>query len=249
MIPARKAGHGAAAVRGSRTEVGLPGPAMSLELAELWASTNLREGGARDDIRRCFRRAAAGNAEATLLVAPELTLSERGYFVRWTGRELVVVELSYQQQENFGLGPGVVIRHLEPRVDDPAESAAMLATLGNLRLDQENWLDPDERLSGTCSVRLDPTARIPVEPCAFRARYFHPRMKGRVTTYSYLDYPLMADGDLRFAFPAARSEHNLIHWKSLVVFLQLVRSNGRDIEAGLPCLSNVLTAVVDFKPE
>ena len=85
---------------------------MSIELALLWANTNLREPKARDAVLQHFREAKAKNVEATLLVAPDLTIANRGYFARWTGRELVVVELSFRHQRRFGLAPGALYRML-----------------------------------------------------------------------------------------------------------------------------------------
>ena len=223
---------------------------MPVELAKLWASTNLRQSQARASVLEHFDQAAAKRVEATLLVTPELTVSKKGYFARWTGRELVVVELSPRQQRTFGLVPGALYRLIERAPDGRELLASSLASLTNLKIDDSDCYDPERPLAGRCSCIIDPEVRTPVGPCAFRARYFHPELKRPITAFSYVDHPLVAGGELRFSFAPLRSKNNpVVPCKSLVLLVQLIKSDGLNANDGFHCLSNVATAIVDLQAE
>ncbi len=223
---------------------------MSLQLAKLWASTNLRQPQARASVLEHFDQAAAKGVEATLLVTPELTVSKKGYFARWTGRELAVVELSSRQQSSFGLVPGALYRLLEQAPDGRELSAPVLASLTNLEIDNATGYAPDRPLVGRCTCLIDPLVTTPIGPCAFRARYFHPELKRPITAFSYVDYPLVSGGELPFSFAPLQSKNNpVVPCKSLALLVQLIRSDGRNANDGFHCLSNVATAIVDLQSE
>jgi len=100
---------------------------MSFELAEAWVKRTFPSGKVRHHVLKSFSEAQAEGAAETIVAAPELTKNRKCYVARWTGQELVILELTALQQERFELGPGVLFHQREPcsvREELPAIRAA-----------------------------------------------------------------------------------------------------------------------------
>ena len=84
---------------------------LSLKLAEIWVNAVFRGLHSAQDAMQLFENAAEQGVEATLMAAPELMNNGKACLVLWTGYELVVLELSPEQQQAFGVEPNMMIQN------------------------------------------------------------------------------------------------------------------------------------------
>jgi hypothetical protein len=70
----------------------------------------IRPQAAIDDALRLIEDASAQGLDGTLIAGPQLTVNGKCYLVRWDGRELVVLELTPSQQQNWDVKPAGRLR-------------------------------------------------------------------------------------------------------------------------------------------
>lgn len=220
---------------------------MSLQLAIAWIERELRFAAARTGARRLLQQAAAAGAEASLIAAPELTTSGKCLLARWTGYELVVVELTEAQQRGLGLEASQLIQ-CEDRPGLPPDLPPQQQTsLDRVRLIRATH-SCRQPMEGICSVKLDQGTGLPIEKCALRVKYFSPEMPSAITHYWHLNYPLMSSGDLRFSLPPFAQNELTPLVRTIVLFCQLVTAADWTRPAGCQPISNTLAVVTEFVP-
>lgn len=222
---------------------------MSIELAVAWASRTLRLPRAADDAARMFEQAARDGRPATLLVSDHLSNDGKGWLARWTGSEVVVVELSARDQVGLGLAPGTLCRHLEDVADCSLQTPTASWSLSDVVLEGSQLLRADQPLIGSCQVACEAHFQGSCEACAVRAEYFQPTLVRQVTGYSHFNGPLASNRhDYRFSFPPLVSQRNPLEINGTVVlFLQLVTARNWSRLEGLQAISNTTAVVVEMR--
>jgi hypothetical protein len=221
---------------------------MPSDLAKVWASRMLRSPGARRDIEQLFDEAAAIGAQATLIAAPELMTNGKGCMVRWTGNDLVVVELSAAQQRSLGVVPAGLWKTYEPRPMKTSFSSVQLVTVGDVRIDNAERHDGFQPLTGTCTCSFDGAQTEALRSFALEAQYVRPDFARPIATLQFFDAPLIPPhGELRFSYPPMFSPKNpvVVHG-AVVLFLQLVTANDWRTQLGCQCISNSVAATINL---
>ena len=223
---------------------------MSLTLVETWVTGMLRHPRAALDVMNLFDESAAQGVEATLIVAQELTKTGKSYLARWTGEELVVLELSPSQQLGFGVVPGGLSHVMAARHAPPTLPGVRRVTLSGIKIDDANRYDGHRRLAGKAAFEMDDAASAAVFGCALRVQYFRPNMPRQITGFSHTNGPLVPPrGELKFAFDPLFGKDNPDQVQGpMVLFFQLMTArdwtNPLD---GCQRISNVAASVVEIR--
>lgn len=220
---------------------------MSLTLIQTWVSGTFRLLEAALDVMKFFDEAAAQGVEATLIVARELTNSGKSYLARWTGKEMVVLELSPAQQRGFGVLPNGLYKELGTRNSLTELPAVHQVTLSDVRFDESGRYDGQKSLRGTAAYAMDEPASRAIVRCALRVQYFRPDMRRQVTGYWHSNTPLVApSGELRFSFDPFFNKHNPNLLRGpIVLFFQLMTAQNWTSLAGCQQISNVAARVIE----
>jgi len=226
---------------------------MSIELAVAWAARTLRFPRAAEDAAGMFELAAREGNRATLLVSDQLTKDRKGWLARWTGNEVVVVELPPHHQAGLGLRPRVMCRHLEGRAELALHPLSRRWTLSDVVIDDVQRVQFDRPILGSCRISGDGARHETLDACALRVEYFQPELQGQVTGYWHVDGPLSPDcREYRFSLPPLDSQQPDSRKRlpvvkgSLVLFLQLVTADDWRNLAGLRAISNTTAVVVEM---
>lgn len=227
---------------------------MSIELVVAWAVRTLRFPQAVQDAVGMFEQAARDGHQATLLVSDQLTKDRKGWLARWTGNEVVVVELPPHHQAGLGLLPGVMCRHVEGRADLSPRPLIQRLTLSDVAVDDAKGVQADRPLVGSCSISFDGPPYEALDRCALRAEYFQPDLSGQVTGYWHLNGPIRSGrAEHRFSLPPlltriteSRNQPPVVSG-SLVLFLQMVTADDWRNLAGLRPVSNTTAALVEIQ--
>ncbi len=221
---------------------------MSIEIAKAWSNRSLCSAGARRDVAQFLDQAAAVGGQATLLVTSEVMTGDKGCLARWTGDELVVVELSASQELSLGLPPRSVSKLLEPRPLRTHLPPERLVTLGDVRIDGEAPYDGRQPLTGICSVTFEAGASQAAGDCALQVQYVHGGLHRQITGYWYPSAPLQSwQRELRFTFsPLISSRNPLALRGTLFLFFQLFSARDWRTQAGCKSVSNVAVAAVNM---
>lgn len=218
---------------------------MSLKLVQSWITGAFRGLPSTQDALKLFEQAAAGGVDATLIAAPELTNSGKCCLAHWTGQELVVLELSPDQQQAFGIKPGTMVQELalesEPRELPPIRHINLL----EVQIDDRLRHDPRKPLTGEFTFETNDTTRNPAFRCALRVKFYHPRMMRRITAYSHCEL-VLPRGEIRFSFDPLVSAHNPDAVAGpYVLLIQLVAAQNWTVITTCQQISNVLVRLIE----
>jgi hypothetical protein len=218
---------------------------MSLKLAEIWVTAAFRGLRSAQDAMQLFENAADEGVEATLMAAPELMNNGKGCLVHWTGHELVVLELSPEQQWAFGIEPNTMIQELEPQAQPRELPPVRHVGLSAVQIDDPIAHDIHKPLTGVFRHEMnDPASNLSLR-CALRVRYYHPRRKCRVTGYSHINR-VPPRAELPFSFDPLASPQNPNPVRGpIVLFFQLVAAQSWTVLTTCQRISNVLVRVID----
>lgn len=221
---------------------------MSLDTAITWARYALRSPAAQQDVVRLFERAAADGVEATVIAAPELTVRTKGYLARWTGTELMVLEISAGQQQSLGVRPSALFQQLEPKISIPEIPAKPWVTVSDITLKSGDVQDCYLPLAGSCKYAVDDGEDRLLCQCAFRANYFRPDLPRTITAFSFVDAaPLSRQAELGFRFiPITSSAQPVRIRGTVVVFIQLCTASDWARQRDCQRISNVTATAVEF---
>ncbi len=221
---------------------------MSLQTAMDWARYALRLPAAQQDVVLLFERAATDGVEATVIAGPELTVRTKGYLARWTGRELIVLELSAGQQHSLGVRPSALFQQLEPRISIPEIPAKPWVTVSDITLKSGAVQDCYQALTGNCKYAVDDGEDRLLCKCAFRAAYFRPDLPRTITAFSFVDAtPLSRQAELGFRFiPITSSAQPVRIRGTVVVFIQLCTASDWARPRDCQRISNVTATAVEF---
>jgi hypothetical protein len=222
---------------------------MSLSLANLWIQQSIRSRAARDEAWQLLASATRDGIDGTLIVGPKLSVNGRCYLARWDGEELVVLELTDQQQSSWNVQPRGLYRELHGSgMPMPGLVSERLVTLAFIRLDTPTY-DAWAPLSGACRVQIERPGPLRLENLAIRAKYFRPGMKSSVTAMSYTSALLVAPGgEMKFQFPPLISPHQPYPASGpLLIFLQLFSADDWVAVSGCRKISNILPAMIQLE--
>lgn len=227
---------------------------MSIELAVAWAVRTLRFPQAVQDAVEMFEQAARDGHQATLLVSDQLAKDRKGWLARWTGSEVVVVELPPRHQAGLGLQPGAMCRHAERRADLSPRPLIQRLTLSDVVIDDAELVQADRPLIGSCGISFDGVPYEALDGCALRVEYFQPEVPRQITGYWHLNGPIRSGrAEYRFSLPALVTQNPSAGKQppvvsgSLVLFLQMVSADDWRNLAGLRPLSNTTAALVEIQ--
>ncbi|HVC94914.1 MAG TPA: hypothetical protein VND64_14560 [Pirellulales bacterium] len=220
---------------------------MSVELAKTWVERMFCSAGARREASQLLNKAAAEGSQATLVAGSDVMANDKACMARWTGSELVVVELSARQQANMALTPTTMFMGLEPRPlvwELPPEP---LVTLHDAQFDPGEPHDCRQPLSGICRFTFDASKRMPADSCALQAQYVHPHLP-QTTSYSNPKRTFDSlEAELRFSFrPLFSAPRPVILHGTLFIYFQLFTARDWRTNAGAKCVSNVTVAAVEL---
>lgn len=221
---------------------------MPTDIAKVWANRMLTSPGAIRDVEQLIDEAVAFDAQATLIVAPELMTNGKGCLVRWTGNELVVVELTAEQQRSLGVLPAGLSKILEPRPVNSLFPPVQSVTLADMQIDNAERHDGHQRLTGTCTCSFDDAQTYPLTSCALQVQYVRPDLACQLTSYQHFNAPLIPPRcELRFSFSPIFSKFNpvVVH-KTVVLFLQLLIAQDWRSLSGCRCVSNAAAATINL---
>ncbi|MBI3866046.1 MAG: hypothetical protein HY290_29565 [Planctomycetia bacterium] len=218
---------------------------MSLKLAETWVTASFRGLRSTLDALKLFEKASADGVDATLIAAPELMNNGKCCLAHWTGQELVVLELSPEQQRAFGIEPETMVQELaleqQPRELPPIRRV----NLTDVRIDDHLHQDAQKPLTGVYTFEMNEAPAGPVLRCALRVKYFHPRMMCRITGYSHGNL-VPPRGELPLSFDPLASALNPDPPRGpLVLFFQVVAGQSWTVQSTWRRISNVLVRVVE----
>ncbi|HEV7224278.1 MAG TPA: hypothetical protein VGN42_16335 [Pirellulales bacterium] len=205
--------------------------------------------GARRDLLKFFEAASFEGQQPTMLVGPELMKNGKGCLARWTGDELVIIELSAGQRASLGLGPNHLIHQVEPRPIDPSPHMRAM-TLDTPLVDAADSHDGYQRLTGACCYEFDAPDALPIGDCVLQVQYFRPDLAPRRIGYWHPpgNSLLPPHGEMRFYFSPLFSKDlpATVHG-TLIVFLQLLTVADLHTMRGAKAASNVAAAVVNLR--
>ncbi|HQU45074.1 MAG: hypothetical protein B7Z73_14025 [Planctomycetia bacterium 21-64-5] len=223
---------------------------MSLEIAKIWARSAFRHPDACNDAEGLFLQAAELGVQATLTAARELTTNGQPCLARWTGAELVVLQLSPSQAESFRIRTGTLLRQIEANTPASEPAGECQLTLCDVRFDDPDPHDGRQPIKGRYRLISDDAGYIQAESAALRSYFFRPDLNGGITGYSYVESSLLPpECELTFSFNPLFLPHAPLPPQGMwVLFLQLVRAHvwGRPSE-GCTALSNIAGVVVDLE--
>ena len=223
---------------------------MSLSLAKTWVNATVRQPAARADALRLLDRAASQSVEGTLIVGPRLSTTGKCFLGRWDGRELVVLELTDAQQQDWSVDPQGLFQQLEPpALPGTAFSTENLVSLTVAAVENVGAHDGWTPLAGTCVAEFETAPYQEIRNCALRAEYFRPDLPRQVTSMWYSQQDLnSARVDLHFQFSPLFSKNNpqTCHG-TLVVFLQLFTADDWSNTSGCRRISNVADMVITLE--
>lgn len=218
---------------------------MSLNLANVWVTAAFRGRPSAEDAMRLFEKADADGVDATLIAAPELMNHGECCLAHWTGRELVVLELTPEQQRAFGIEPQTMIQELAPASVPRELPPVRHINLLDVQFDDHLTHDVRKPLAGIYTFDTNDTARSSVLRCALRVKYFHPRMTCRVTGFSH-GFLNASRGELPFSFdPLSTANQPEPPRGPFVLFFQLVVSQSWTVVNSCQRISNVLARVIE----
>lgn len=227
---------------------------MSIELAVAWAVRTLRFPQAVQDAVGMFEQAARDGHQATLLVSDQLTKDRKGWLARWTGSEVVVVELPPRHQAGLGLLPSAMCRHVEGRADLSPRPLIQRLTLSDVVIDDAELVQADRPLIGKCGISFDGASYETLDGCALRVEYFQPEVPRQITGYWHLNGPIGSGrAEHRFSLPPLITQKSdsgkqpPVVSGSLVLFLQMVTADDWRNLAGLRPVSNTTAALVELQ--
>jgi len=201
------------------------------------------------DVEDLFNKAEAQGVDATIIAAPELTTNGRGCVARWTGDEMIVLELSPKQLSGFGIQPGMLVREISSPGPGWELPHAYRVSLSDIKIDRADQIDAHSPLTGQCIYEYDDPADEFISASGLQIRYFRPDLNRQVPEYWYpIDSPFVPlKGTFQFSYPPLFSDTDTKSLKgTMVVFFQLL--TGRDWHSVKGCrrVSNIAASVVEL---
>jgi len=213
-----------------------------------WCQSMVPNADVRRDIADLFEKAAAQKVEATALIGSDLTERGKGYLVRWTGHELVVMELTRGQQKGMNLPANGLLRQLEPQSPGSELPSLEVLSLTEIRLESPDVYDGAEPLNGNCQFRFDEDQFGIMHPCSLRVRYFKPDIDRTITAFWHAEGPLAHPGGrLAFTFtPLFTPNCGPFVPGPLALFFQLLLCRDQRTMDECQPISNVAAAMVEL---
>lgn len=222
---------------------------MSLSLARTWVANTVGNPKACNAALELLDQAVAERAHATLIAGPRLTPNGKPYLGRWTGRELLVLEITEPQYASWGLDPRGLFEQLDaPRLPSEGPPADPIVSLSRPRLNGIGTHNGWARLSGNCPYTIDAPEISNIDRCGLHVDYFHPRLAHQVTDNWVAFRPIRSRGELCFFFNPIFSTRNpeVVHG-TLILFLQLFTALDWHAKRGCQPVSNMTFGQVELQ--
>ena len=127
---------------------------MSVSLAKAWVESTFENPGPGADAIRTFEKAEHERVPVTLLVGRGLTKRRRAYVVRWDGLELVINQLSKEQQQGWKIKPLEMLTQLDTRfMVLPIVATSPEVSISDVHVETELAHNGWEPISGTCQFK------------------------------------------------------------------------------------------------
>ncbi len=224
---------------------------MSVSLAKMWVETTLDIPGPGDDAIRILEQAANERVAITLLIGRGLTKRRRCYLVRWDGLEMLVIQLSKEQQQGWRVKATEMITELDTAsMALPIVATSPEISISDVLVDGNLGYNGWEPFCGTCQFKYEERQQWAGENCALRIRYFHPGLGAQIAGMWYATGFLGSkEGSLRFRFPPLYSMNGKVEGLKgpLVVFLQMFTADNWQTQLGCRRISNVTSALINMK--
>jgi hypothetical protein len=220
---------------------------MANPLIVAWVQNAIEHEPAVVDAIEYFDKAELQPYETSLLVASGLTRSGQGYIARWTGRELVILPLTQDEQANFGLSDfdmRTIMHHLPVTGEIPLMQSIGLS---DLQINQAEKHDPKSYLTGTVRYSFDDENAVPLQACALRIEYCSTEIALPVYQFWYPSGALIPpEGEFNFSFNPIPGPHPTNPTAAIAVFLRLLVADNFHNLDGSKCISNLTGAIIQL---
>lgn len=212
---------------------------------DTWISESISDLSAAESARAFFTQAAAVGVNATLILTPEHMINGKCCLAYQTDDELILMELSPEQQLAFALEPYDIVQLPSPTTPQDLAPDRMI-TLMDVWFDAR-YQNPHKLMTGMFTYESDDTMSCQGLRCLLRMRFTHPKSGEGVLTFSGEDI-MSSVGQMPFSIEPLASAPNVDPPLGLwVVCTDVVTTT--TWEAQRPeCqrLSNTLVEVINF---
>lgn len=222
---------------------------MSFELACAWVKKLIRHPPPRKEALNLLQRAFAEQQDATLIVGSNLTTNGKCYLSRWTGFELLAIELSDHHQSSMAIERGTLFCQLAGHRDAQELPPEQYISVTDFWIRDIHSTDATRSVSGQYQYSFDDPTFNGISSGALCVEYFRPDLRRRILQYHYHEGPIIAPRDtLKFQFGLLNklSCHENLQG-TVVLFLQMFRADNWTTRKGVQAISNVASKFIEIQ--